>query len=229
MADDFRVLITPTVRFSHCHLVEARPYMEDGKPKGDAQFSVEMIIDKDDLEHFKEWNDSKEDFTDVDIRRVLAEVAKQNWPDMNVAEVVKHGGLSWPIKDGDAEAERRNGDNEALKGKKLIRIKTSEKVAAPSLYYYEGGKRKSIARGTDDGDRRAKQLFQSGNYGYFEIVVKAGTSGMNKYVTCYLGSACYVKDGERIGSPRLMDRFDGVVGGASDHDPTAGLDNDIPL
>ena len=61
----------------------------------------------------------------------------------------------------------------------------------------------------------------------------AGTTGDNKYVTFYVNSVVFKKDGERLGGGSHMERLLGVKGGETTYDPTEGmksnLDDEIPF
>lgn len=222
-----RVLITPTFRMSFPNLARPKAYQNKGEPV----YSLEMLFDPGDLEKFKMWDDGAGKFVDVDVKRLAAQLAKEYWPDMNVKDAVAHGGLAWPFKSGDKRiadrqaAGKKAGDHYAAKV--IINAKSSQDYP-PSLYYVEGKERKQIARGTDAGDKRAAQLFYGGAYAFAELTLKP-TAVQGKFLTFYVQSVRFVKDGERFGGQSMMDRFEGVHGGTADHDPTAGMDDDIPF
>lgn len=228
-----RILITPVFRLSYPNLVEPRAYQENGKPKGDPKFSLEALIEPDDLENFKIHDETTDGLVPADIRKIAVQVAKETWgSDFNVK--AEFAG-KWPIKKGDDEADKKEAkgkDGDPYRGKYVINAKANEEFP-PRLYYRADGKRKQIARGMDSDEARAKQLFAAGNYCVAEVTCKAGESPQGKYITFYVNSVLYVKEGERIGGNSLMDRFDGIEGGISDYDPTEGmaeetLDDEIP-
>jgi hypothetical protein len=223
-----RILITSTFQMSFPNLLKPRAFQEaPGKAPRDPRYSVDMLYEPSDLEHFKIFDEKTQAFVDVDVRRVAAAVAKEEWPDLNAKEAVAAGVLGWPVKDGDDYADKRDlkgkKGNDHFRGKKIIAAKANEEYP-PRLYHAKSGKREQIVRGTTAGDQLAGQLFYGGAFAFAEITVKAVLSGENKYVTCYLNSIKFMKDGERLGGGSVMDRFDGIDGGESDIDPTGGAD-----
>jgi hypothetical protein len=215
---------------SYAKLVKPAPFIENGKPKGDPVYSTQAIILNDDMASFHDWDADKGEFHDVELARVCASLAKAEWPEMSVKEAVAHGGLNWPIQNGDALAESLGEKGKHYAGARVIRMKANQEYP-PKLYFKEGSGRKQIARGTSNGEAQATQYFYSGAYAFAEITVQAGTAGQNKYVTCYVNAVHFVKHGDRLGGASLMDRFDGIHGGESNYDPTGGgadLDDEIP-
>jgi hypothetical protein len=63
---------------------------------------------------------------------------------------------------------------------------------------------------------------------FAELSIVAGDTP-NKYVTCYINSVRFHKDGARLGGTSIMDRFEGVAGGAADHNPKSEDDDEIPF
>lgn len=233
MANNGQVLITPQFRMSYPNLVKPRRYEENGKAQGDPKFSTEMLIPTEDMGTFKKWNETNESFDDVDFARICAGLAKGAWPDINLKEAVVQGGLGWPISDGNTIADKKvsGGKKEdsvaAYRGMKLTRAKSNEDMP-PRLYCYEDKKKRQLVRGMDADMEKAANLFKGGSYAYAEITVKAVEMAGRKYVTSYLNGVVFVKQGELLGAPSVMDRYDaGITGGESDYDPTDGLDNDL--
>ncbi len=234
-----RILITPTFRMSYPNLLKARAFgKKSDQDSGDPRYSVEQIYDAESLTKFQIFDEKVQKFVDVDVRRVAAAIAKEEWPDLSVKDAVAAGVLGWPIKDGDQHAAKREiegkKNSEQYLGKKIMYAKANVDYP-PRLYYMKDGKREQIVRGTTAGDQLATQLFYGGAYAFAEITVKAVLSGSNKFVTCYLNSIRFVKDGDRFGGGSMMDRFDGIDGGTADIDPTGGVetgadaDDDIPF
>ncbi len=63
-----------------------------------------------------------------------------------------------------------------------------------------------------------------------ELSAVAGDAGGNKYVTLYMNSIIFIRHDTKFGGGNsLMDRFEGVKGGASDYDPTTGMDEEIAI
>lgn len=229
-----RILITPEFRMSYPKLIVAEQYIDQKtkKPKGDPKHSLQMIFPNDDLDKFKVFNEDAGEFEDVDIRKVCVQVAKEEWPDIDVKEACKHGGMKWPIKNGDtlaAELEARKKTGDHYKGCSVI-TPTASQEFAPSLYVNEGGKRKQLVRGIDADERKGKQLFDTGgNYAYGEVTVKAYEVDEKKFIKFYINAVVFLRAGERLGGTSLMDRFEGTMGGESEVDPTEGLDDEIPF
>lgn len=235
MANNSIVLITPQFRMSYPNLAKPRAFEQNGKAQGDPKFSTEMLIPTEDMGTFKRWNETNDSFEDVDLARVCADAAKAEWPELNLKEAVLHGGLGWPITAGDKIADekvsggKKEDSVEAYRGMKVIRAKSNEDMP-PRLYCYEDKKKRQLVRGMDADMEKAANLFKGGSYAYAEITVKALKTPQGKFVTFYLNGVVFVKQGELLGSPSMMDRYDaGVTGGESDYDPTGGLDDEIPF
>lgn len=227
-----KVVITPLCRLSYPKLVTPEPFTDaKGVKKGDPVYTTELLVPNEDMDKFKAFDEETGDFVDVDFAKVCAAVAKEKFPDVNLKDAVNQGLLSWPIKSGDARAEEKGAKGEHYAGHKVIRGKALTKIKdrpnAPRLYYVEKGDRQMIARGTDEGSQRAEHLFYGGAYVLAELSIVAGDMP-NKYVTCYINSVRFVKDGTRFGGTSLMDRFEGVMGGESALDPTGESDDEVP-
>lgn len=222
-------LITPEFRLSFVNLVIPQPYMENGKPKGDPYFSLEMLFDPEDMKSFKRWDEDAQDLIDVDVARICVEAAKNAWPGINVQEEFTVGD-NWPIHDGDAHADakeaagKKNVDH--YRGIKLIKAKTNQDIP-PRLYIMEKGKRVQLAQAIEADANRAKQLFAGGNYAYAELSCAGVMSGKNKYITFYVNSVVFTREGDRLGGSSLMDRFEGYKSQTTDYDPTDGMDGDL--
>lgn len=228
MADNAkRVLLTPVFRMSYPDLLKAKAF-KDG---GEKHFGVEMIFPADDLDSFKGANPETGELEDVDVRVVAATLAKQQWPNMKVKEAVASNELHWPILDGDAYADKKEAAGKKAdhyRGGKIIRAKAKEEYA-PRLRFLKGREKVTLDKSLDSDESRIKELFVGGSYAFAEVTCVAVETPQGRYITFYINSVCYVKAGPRLGSPSLMDRFDGIEGGISDHDPTAGLDDEIPF
>jgi hypothetical protein len=238
-----RNLITPTFRMSFPKLITPEPYMENGKPKGEPVFQCEMLFAPEDIVKFQgpaglglngtahpkipNWE------TGVDLKRVCALVAKETWPDItSIQEAVAARALHWPIVNGDqhfakkeakAKATGKKVGGEYYKGTTFLRTKTGKEFP-PQLYYPEGGKKLRLNIALDSDKVKAEGLFKGGNYAFAEITVKGTESAQGRFISMYVNSVCFVKQGEGFGGARLMERFDGINGGESDHNPLDGLD-----
>lgn len=220
------ILITPPFKLSYPNLLEPRPFMKNGKPKGDPKYSMEMIFTPEDMKNFKKWDDTTGEFKTVNFSEVCVVVAKEEFEGINVKEAVGSGDLSWPVRNGDDIVEKKGEKAEHYAGSKVISAHCNQDYP-PRLYYTDDGERKQLSRATDNGRDRIKQMFYGGAVAYAEVTVKAGDADGN-YVTVYVNSVKFVKDGERLGGKSAMDRFEGVDGGSSDIDPTADMDDEIP-
>lgn len=223
-----RILITPEFRLSYPNLVTPRAYQD----KGDKKYSLEMLFDPESMGKFKAPDEASGTFVDVNLAQIAAEVAKEEWNGINVKEAVGSGALGWPINSGDAKADKRemkkkSGDH--YRGLKVISAKASLEYP-PTLYVKktDGGWGRMM-RGMDSEESQANNLYAGGNYCFAEINVKAVETPQGNFVTVYVNSVKFLREGERLGGQSLMERFDGIGGGQSDHDPTAGMgSDDIP-
>jgi len=228
-------LITPEFRMSFATLVEPRRYKQNGKESGEPFYSLEMLIDPEDMTKFKRWDEDSQSLIDVDLSKVCVEVAKNKFPGINMKDEFKVG-VNWPIHDGDAHADKRDSsgkkNNDHYRGTKLIKAKTNADIP-PRLYIRENGKNVQLAQAIESQAARAKQLFTGGNYAYAEISVAGTESAGRKYVSFYINSVVFTRKGERIGGSSLMDRFTGYKSQTTDYDPTEGLadlmDDDAPF
>jgi hypothetical protein len=238
MAGASRRLLTPEVRFCYSNsLVTAKAYEENGKAKGDPTFSSELILKPDMIGKFLE--DQNGNLVEVSLALMLVAVAKEEWPDINVKEAVAASELNWPIIDGDQLAEKKEkaaaekkkvADFSHYKGMKIIKVSANQDYP-PLLSMRDGGKVVTLNRASDVDMAKAKQAFRGGGYGIGEIVVKATKTAQGKFLKFYINSARLVRTGDPIGGGGggLMSRFDGVQGGKSEHNPMAGLDDEIPF
>lgn len=222
-------LITPEFRLSFVNLVVPKPYMENGKPRGEPYFSLEMLFDPEDMKSFKRWDEDAQALVDVDVTRICVEAAKIAWPGINVQEEFKVG-KNWPIHDGDTHADQKEAAGKKnvdhYRGIKMIKAKTSQEIP-PRLYIMENGKRTQLAQTIEVDANRAKQLFAGGNYAYAELSCAGVVSGNNKYITFYVNSVVFTREGDRLGGSSLMDRFEGYKSQTTDYDPTDGMDGDL--
>lgn len=228
MANDnpSRTVLSSTFILSFPNLLTPKQY----QGKGDPFFSMEMIFDTPDLEKFRLWNDESGTFEEIDIKRLLVELAKEKWPDINVKEAVVHGGLFWPVKNGDKHADGREAkgkkNNDHYRGMSIINAKSSADYP-PRLYYMDGKLRRQVDRVTDAGKQVVSQKFYGGAKCFAELNVVAQETPQGKYLSFYVNAVRFVKDGERLGGMSAMDRFDGIHGGESDYDPTDGMSDEI--
>jgi len=212
---------------SYSNLAEAKPFVNPKTGvKGEPQFSVEMLLQPDDLAAFAVRRGDA--WEDINVRNAMGEVAKNAWPDLNIKEAVKHGGLGWPLKNGDAkkaarEANGKKGD--AYAGTFVLPVKSKQELP-PQLYVVDNGKIVELDRYVDKDMSKIKQLFASGNFAKANVNVRAVETHQGKYITFYVNAVIFVEQGDRIGGMTAEDRFGGIEGGMADVDPTAGVDLD---
>lgn len=235
MSDDkATILITPTARMFFPTVINPRPYEENGVPKGDPRYSLSLILEPGDLKSFKQYDDTTKDFEAVNFSDVLFKVAAAKWPEIDdVKAAVKHGGIGWPIKKGDAIVKKKKGKHaEHLAGKFLVSAGSIEKYA-PVLKAIIDGKVTDLNPALTEDVANIKALFTGGNYALAEINVKGTEAADKKYLTLYLNGVTFVKPGERIGGSggEAMDKYAGTLGGEAAVDPTGGdgdIDDEIP-
>lgn len=234
MSEDIRAqLISPLVRISRVQLLEAKPYKDPKTGKqSEPKFGLAMIIEPDDLKHFKQEVDGK--LVDVDVSALSKELVKKKWPELEIGEMFPkkpNGDRDWPIKKGDeiiaiAAKSDKKSKLDFLAGKYQIGTSASQKMP-PRLSYKDPVESKVITLDRDNPDdvKKIKKLFNSGNYGICEVSLVPNEVNGKCYLTFYLNHVRFKKEGERIGGTSMMDRFDGIDGGEGDLDPTDGADD----
>lgn len=224
------LLRTPTFRMSHPNLVVAKPYVDPNTGrKGEPTFNAEMLIQPDDIAKFQVRRDSG--WEDIDVQRAMAEVAKMEWPDINIKEAVANRGLRWPLVDGNkkkAEREAKGKKGDAYEGVKVIPIKSKEDYP-PQLFVVDNGKFRELNRDEAEDKRKAESLFVGGYYAKANVNVRAMETPQGRFVVFYVNGVVFVKQGERIGGMSPEERFGGIEGGMADYDPTDGMDDEIPF
>jgi len=230
------LLLSPQVRLSYPKLIKAEPFKdpETGIEKGDPVFGTEMLCPADDLGKFRTWNDDKAEWVYDNLNTFCAKLAKKRFgDDFDVNGALQHDAIKWPVTNGNKKAEKGEkyshyADTFIVRGKALSEI--NGRPNAPTLYYTENGERKAIARGTEQGNQLAADLFYGGAWVVAELSAVAGDAGGNKYVTLYMNCVIFIKHDDKFGGGNsLMDRFEGVKGGVSDYDPTEGMDEEIAI
>lgn len=191
-------------------LLEAKPYMKNGKPQGEPKYSANFVFNADhpDLKAMKE---------------LAAKLARQKWPDKLFTE------LAFPFTSGDKLADKRKakGKDEGndLRGKVVMNIKSKYE---PRLAYLENGK--IIDLETDTAKQMAKGKFYSGvevlaqfNFVVYDPIGENAKGG----VTVYLNMVLSTNKGKKLAgsSKSASDVFKGYVGSVSTEDPTVGLDD----
>lgn len=228
------LVITPPFILGYPNVIQPRQYMEGGKPKGDPKFSMEMIFAPDDMGKFK-IPTADGGFEDADLAQLYVRAGKRAFgEDFNAKKSVEARALKWPIVTGEAliakklEKGKKRENLDHYDGKRIVSATCSQSYP-PSLKYTEGGERKNVHRGLDAEEAKAKNLFYGGAVCIAELSIKGTEVDERMHLVTYFNSVLFVRNGERLGGGSLMDRFDGIDGGESDHDPTAGMDDDIPF
>lgn len=196
----------------HLALVEPKPYMENGKPKGDPKYGGLFVLPADhpDL---------------VPMKQKAIAVARAEW-----GEGVELGTIGWPFSSGDAMAAARaakgkNGD--FYKGKAVLK---SRSQFAPMASWIANGQVLEVPSNELSGNAGK---FYSGveclaTFNFVAMVVNG-----NKYVTAYLNKVFSTGKGERVGGMGrpASEAFKGYIGRATTEDPTKGkvADDDIPF
>jgi hypothetical protein len=224
--------ITAPFIISYPKLIKPEPYMENGKPKGEPMYSFEGISEIDSLAEWQEVNRETGDFDIVNVeKRVLALVKERFGDDFNAKEAVKHGGLSWPFKSGDAKADDKGEKADHYRGKKFWRAKALAEINgnpnAPDLWRTVGNGVERVVRGTTAGDQLASQLFYGGAIVTAELNAVAGETAQGKYATFYVNAVVFQEDGQRLGSGSNIERMYANRGGESQADPTEGMNKDL--
>lgn len=226
-----RIVRTPPFRMYMPNLITPRPYMEKGKQKGDPKYSVQMMYLPEDLDKFSVRVGDTQEYEKVNLKNVLVEIAKEEWPDLDLKEAQKYGGFKWPLKNGDAECERREKNNkkgDALKGYTLLNASTSEKFP-PQLVEVVDRKYKELDRSVNADVARAKELFTAGYWAKGVLNIRASVVDDKKFLTPYINGLVFVRKDQKIGGISAEDRFGGIEGGESETDPTDGVDDEIPF
>lgn len=239
-------LLTPIFRMSFPALIAAKEFIDKGRPTGKWSYQVEAIFDETDLGNFKILDDAGTP-KNVTIADELSRLAKTAWQDLPpylypdqpesqanpkvdpiVALIKRQNGKGWPLKKGEAikaalELRGKKGDQYA--GKRIMSLKSNktEKARPPILSVATGKTFRVLERSSEADMSIAQNLFVGGNYAFAAISIVADIVSGTRFLTPYLNSIRFVKDGPKFGGQSIMDRFDGIQGGTSDYDPTEGM------
>lgn len=243
MADVSRILITSPFRMVFPKLLQAEAYKgkkgSNQKP-GDPKFTMEGLFQTADLQKFHQYDEATNAFKEVDVSRILVEMAKEAWGEnFSVKEAVASKDLRWPIKTGAQIIKKRLEDGKKPEqlahyegATSVINFSASEEYP-PTLRYPKDKAWVAIRRGLSEDEGKGKALFglpAQGHYARAEVKIRTWVQNDIKYLTFYMNTVDYLKAGDPIkGGGSLMDKFSGVSGGESEHNPTADLDDDIPL
>lgn len=230
-------VLAPRFRGSYPNVITAKPYTDDQGKKGEPRFSLDMIFDPPDIKKFRA-EDGSGNLVEVGVDTLAVQLARERWPELADPAVLKAElTKGWPLIKGDllaAKREAKKKDGEAFKGKIIIRSKSYENVK-PLLSFFDKaanngkGAFRPLSRVSDVDMKKAEELFVGGNYFGAELTMKATEVSGTKYITFYINAVRFLADGEKFGGKGMMDRFDGVYGGEAAHDPTEGMNDEIPF
>lgn len=220
--------LTIPVVMSFPQLLEAKPFMENGKAKGEAKYSANLNFDANssDLKAIKE---------------LAARLARAKWPDKPFFQTVQETGekiptVLFPFASGDKLADLRKqkgkDDGAFMRGKVIIAARSKYE---PRLSYIENGKILEC-----EGDM-AKQASKGKFYPGVEVLAQlnlvpydAVGQGGKPGVTAYLNMVLSTGKGARIsGGQTASEAFKGYVGSVSADNPmgpgaSVDMSDDIP-
>ncbi len=224
--------ITQHFILSYPKLLKAEPYIDPitKQAKGDPVFSFEAIAALDTLTAWDILDKDADAFTKGKVEVRLVALAKEKWgDDFDVRAAVLHGGLTWPFKSGNAKADEKGSKSDHYRDTKYFRAKALAEIKGspnePSLYDGSGGELIKLMRSTEAGKQRINELFYGGAICTAELNAVAGVTGESKYVTFYVNSVVFERDGDRLGGGSRIEQMRGVKGGQSSVDPSEGMTN----
>jgi hypothetical protein len=229
-------LITPVFRMGYTQqLITPKAYIPPGqtKPQGAPKHQLPMIFTEADIGKFRQPSDDG-NLEEVNIKEVCKKLTAIKWPGVDPKTLFTNqkgvAMANWPIKVGNRLIE---ANEKKEKPRNLEHLKDCYQITAssnedkpPKLSYIEAGKRIYLLRDNPADMKIINRLFLSGYYAVAELSVLAQETPMGNFITFYLNHVQYRKEGERIGGGGLMERFEGVLGGEADVDPTLGSDDD---
>lgn len=225
MSEVSKIVRTPQVRLSFPNLLAPRAFRDPAKGiSGEPRYSTDFLMEPTDLEKFQVMEGDK--WVTQNLKVILATAARERWgAEYDLKAAITHGGLKWPIKDGNAIAEKRKAQekkhSDITAGKVVISAASKEEYA-PQLFVLEAGKAVELDRQKDRD--RINKLFVGGMYVIAGLRLKPNETPQGRFLNMYLNSVLYVKPGERIGGIDASTMFADIEGGESTFDPTAGAD-----
>src|SRR5258708_6479587 len=218
----------------HTALLDPKPYMENGKPKGLPKFQASFVIDPADQKD--EWEA---------FRQHAIMVARAEWPSLDLKTNLSPAN-GWPWRSGNVMADKRQAAAKAkgkdedplafLRGKAVIRAGSGQEYP-PRLYGFETGV-KGVVEYVDEQRKAKKSLFRPGMLVLAKVNLKAVIVTNTHYVTAYLNMICSTgKLGMEIQTQKsAAEVFSGYQGHVTNEDPTGGetfgnqpfIPNDIP-
>jgi len=212
------------------NLIEARPYMENGKPKGTPKFGAGFIINP--VEQETEWKAFRE-------HSIM--IARAEWPSLDLkTELNPNNG--WPWRSGTrladvrkAKAAAKGKDEDVLgflRGMALIRAGSGGDYP-PRLCGFEPN-HKGPVEYADEQRNANRNKFRPGMLVLAKVNVKTTIVTGNKYVVAYLNMVCSTGNMGPIQiamQKSAAEVFSGYQGHATNEDPTGGqtFDDEIPF
>lgn len=227
-----RIVYTPPFRMSYPNLLKAKPFKDPrtGKEKGAPTFNVEAIFREQDSGKFHVIDpDTNKQISGLEITDILKDIAKEYWPNSTVKELFGDGNGKWPWMSGDKQAEKaekkgKSGDH--YKDTKVMTFKAAEDYP-PQLTCMHNGKAKTLKRDNDEDMKQAAEMFRAGYYARASINLKAMEVDGKNYITGYLNTIMFIREGEPLGRGSDADALAGIEGGEGDYIP-ADDDDEIP-
>lgn len=251
-----RSLVTGEFRMSYPSLLKAREYQDPKTKQGTGKFTyqVDGMFELPQLDKFQMYDEATKTYSVVNAKQVFANLAAEAWGALplvdpatqqtvpfSAAKLFQFQGLKngqingWALRKGDIMAQYREAAGKRgdfYKGLEVMTMKSyvTDKMPAPQLSYVTGTNTFRNLDRTNPADMElARSLFAGGNYAFAAINVQAKDVAGIHYLVAYLNSIRFTRKGEPLGGQTEMDRFDGISGGVSPHDPTQGMDEEIPF
>lgn len=201
MTDKRYALIGP-VRFAFATLDEPKAVMQGGRPTGNPFYSVTIFGDRSAFAQFEQ--------------QALA-AAQEMWPGSNAVQLFTSGAAQWPLKDGNAEADKSRAnskDGEHFRGTFVLKARTDfpPDVRGPDKQPVPVGQRAAVV--------------YSGSVGYIhgEVVAYNGVGGGRPGAKIRLQNVMKTADGQRIaGGLSAEEAFAGIAGVPTAANPAATL------
>lgn len=213
--------LTEPVILLHPNLLVAKPFMKNGKQKGDPKFSGNFMFEA----------------TSEDLRllKLLAiQIGAEKWPGRNIVAEWRKGEFGLPFMDGTKRADERAAeclkqnkpaDGEFQRGKMIV-VARSGQDKAPALSVIQGNR---VVDLTDANRGALGGQFYFGQKVLSRFYLKAYEGGNGPDgVTAYLNAVCSVGGGERLaGGPKSgSEIFAGYAGKVTGVNP---VDEEIPF
>jgi hypothetical protein len=207
MANEHTHTFKTPVRAAFMTLFEPKPFMKDGKPKGEAKYSATFLIPETSPEL-------------APLKSALAAAAQAKWAKRALSE------LKFPITSGAKMADKataKSKDGSFYLGN--VVLKTSSKYP-PILSVLNNGA--ILTLDSDALKAQWKSKFYNGCMvaASVNLVPYEGDEGADG-ITAYVQSVLWVADGERIGGRDQAEVFKDYVGSVTAEDPFG--DDEIPF